>query len=181
MPADIIAPLHSDFRLKARELVRICALDGVEILPYCGVRVCSAQAKLFRQSRTLREIERRAQSLRDRGYSFLADILLNVGPQAGELGKHVTNAGPGESWHQYAMALDCVPVKYGKALWGSNELGWKVYGSAANHLGLTWAGDWTGFKELPHIQLYPASTPMKQWPRSPQIIGQILQDVHTLA
>src|SRR3990167_6126603 len=180
MPNDVLAPLHSEFRLKMRELVRICLEDGVTILPYCGIRLCSEQAKLFRQSRALQAIEKRAPSLRDRDFGFLAQILLDVGPQPGALGRHVTNAGPGESWHQYAMAADCVPVRLGKAVWEGDDPAWKVYGSAAKHVGLTWAGEWVSFREMPHVQLYAASSPRKEWAVHADMIEQILKDVGAL-
>lgn len=166
--ADCLLTLTPEFRIKVNEVIRLCASEGVELHPYCGLRTCTDQAKLFRQSRSAKDIEQKAQSLRDRGFSELADILNSVGPQKGELGKHVTRAGPGESWHQYGVAVDCVPLVGGKALWGSDAKEWQIYGVSCRHVGLTWAGDWTSFKEFPHSQLHQLNNPLSFF-RSPQL------------
>jgi hypothetical protein len=58
------------------------------------------------------------------------------------------------------MAVDCVPLVGGKALWEDSAKEWKIYGAAAEHIGLTWAGSWTSFTESPHIQMFPTKSPL---------------------
>lgn len=70
-------------------------------------------------------------------------------------GKIVTNARPGQSFHEYRVAYDVVPMRAGKPAWGTAgadmEL-WKRVGALGIAQGLEWAGNWTRFKEYPHFQ-----------------------------
>jgi peptidoglycan LD-endopeptidase CwlK len=152
--------LNLNFRIKVLELARICRDNGVEMKIYCGIRTAEEQAILFRKTRTRAQVEQKAQSLTDKGFPFLAKILFDVGPQTGTLGKHVTQAGPGESWHQYGLAVDSVPILYGKALWEPDTPEWEIYGAVAGYLGLDWAGNWKGFKEMPHVQMHRVPSPL---------------------
>lgn len=69
-----------------------------------------------------------------------------------EPGAVVTKAEPGFSFHQFRVAFDFVPIVNGKAQW--NDLrSFKLCGEIAKEIGLTWAGDWTTFKEYGHCQL----------------------------
>ena len=72
-------------------------------------------------------------------------------------GTIVTNAKPGESWHNWRCALDVVPLKFGKPVWGSTTDGdkeiWQTLGKLGKRAGLEWAGDWKGkLRELAHFQ-----------------------------
>lgn len=70
-------------------------------------------------------------------------------------GKIVTNAKPGQSWHNWRCALDVVPLRNGKPVWGtSGEDGklWEQVGKLGEAAGLEWAGRWKSFKELAHFQ-----------------------------
>lgn len=166
---------QEEFRVRLKEVIRICEDSGIVLLPYCVVRTCEEQARLYRKSRTTEEIRRKIQSLRDRGMPFLADILDGVGPQAGTLGRHVTNAGPGESWHQYGLAADCVPLDNGKAMWDDDRPQWVTYGAAVRTAGLRWAGDWTTSREFPHCQLPVGNNPIAELKR-PEIIQRAIRE-----
>lgn len=66
-------------------------------------------------------------------------------------GKKVTNAKAGQSFHNYKLAFDFVPIVNGKAQW--NDLAtFKRAGAIGERLGLDWAGRWISFKELAHLQ-----------------------------
>lgn len=70
-------------------------------------------------------------------------------------GKKVTNAKPGQSWHNWRCALDIVPLRAGKPVWGtSGEDGklWQQVGKIGESCGLEWAGRWTKFPETAHFQ-----------------------------
>jgi peptidoglycan L-alanyl-D-glutamate endopeptidase CwlK len=71
-------------------------------------------------------------------------------------GKIVTNAQPGQSLHQHRLALDFVPLRNGKPVWGTQgtdlEL-WTKAGELAEAFGFEWAGRWKRFREFPHIQI----------------------------
>lgn len=70
-------------------------------------------------------------------------------------GRIVTNAKPGQSFHNYGLAYDVVPLRAGKPVWGTkgDDLAlWKAVGALGKEQGLEWAGDWTRFREYPHFQ-----------------------------
>jgi len=66
-------------------------------------------------------------------------------------GKRVTNARGGQSYHNWRVAFDFVPIVNGKAQWNDLET-FKKCGKIAKSLGLEWAGDWKKFKEYAHCQ-----------------------------
>jgi peptidoglycan L-alanyl-D-glutamate endopeptidase CwlK len=71
-------------------------------------------------------------------------------------GKIVTNAQGGDSWHQWGLAYDVVPLRAGKPVWGTRgEDGalWARVGLLGEQCGLEWAGRWTGsLRETAHFQ-----------------------------
>lgn len=66
-------------------------------------------------------------------------------------GAIVTNAKAGQSFHNWRVAFDFVPLLYGKPAWNDTALFTKC-GELAESVGLEWAGRWTKFRELPHCQ-----------------------------
>ncbi|MDD2989798.1 MAG: M15 family metallopeptidase [Zoogloea sp.] len=67
-------------------------------------------------------------------------------------GRIVTNARPGESFHNYGVAFDCVPFVNGKAAWDDDKA-YAQLGRIGEALGLEWAGRWTGkLRERAHFQ-----------------------------
>lgn len=147
-----IEDLVPEVQEKAREHVLRCADAKIELLIYCTLRDVPEQARLFRQGRTSDQVQVKIDQLRSQGFPQLAQALKDA---KGESGAKVTFAGPGESFHQYAMAYDCVPMVKGKAVWGttgeSGEI-WKKVGELGKKSGLEWAGEWTKFREFPHFQ-----------------------------
>lgn len=142
------------------------------LLLYQTYRSLAHQSRLYRQSRTTAQIEGKVESLTDRGFGLLADTLEEVGPQWGKLGAHVTWAGPGESWHNYRRAVDCVPLdEDGQPLWEQDHILWPVYGDLCAEVGLHWGGSWERFSDLPHAQLHEPANPLKV--HTPDHIHQI--------
>ena len=66
-------------------------------------------------------------------------------------GKKVTNAKGGQSFHNWRVAFDFVPIVGGKAIWNDDAL-WTKCGEIAEGIGLEWAGRWKTFKETAHCQ-----------------------------
>lgn len=66
-------------------------------------------------------------------------------------GNKVTNAKGGQSFHNYKVAFDVVPLVHGKAVWNDDALWFKI-GKIGKSVGLDWAGDWVTFKETAHFQ-----------------------------
>jgi len=160
-----LADLTSETREKAQYVIRYCADHGVELLVYCTARSLQEQARLFRQSRTLPQITRYIRDLRERGYHVFADIVEEVGPQRGDW---ATNAGPGESWHNYLEAFDSVVVVAGKLLWKvyyndhhdnpQVRPAWQTYGKAVEAAGMRWLGRTT--MDFGHAQLRSQGNPL---------------------
>ena len=67
-------------------------------------------------------------------------------------GKKVTNAKAGQSFHNYRVAFDFVPIVNGKAQWNDKALFNRI-GIMGEDMGLAWAGRWTRFPEASHFQL----------------------------
>lgn len=70
-------------------------------------------------------------------------------------GRKVTNAKPGQSWHNHRCALDVVPLRHGKPVWGTTgEDGklWARVGAIGEAAGLEWAARWKRFPEMAHFQ-----------------------------
>lgn len=72
-------------------------------------------------------------------------------------GPRVTNSPPGYSWHNFGVAWDFVVFdEHGEPLWDSPLM--ERCGRIAESLGLQWGGSWTGFQDVPHIQMETGCT-----------------------
>lgn len=69
-------------------------------------------------------------------------------------GNIVTNAKAGQSNHNYGIAVDYVLVSSdGKtANWTVNK-DWRRVAEIGKSLGFQWGGDWTSFKDYPHLEM----------------------------
>lgn len=163
--------LFSEMERKIRLFEKDYEDNVGSLLIYCTERSLHEQAELYRQSRSWYAIKTKMRKFKLRGYGVLADIIEEVGPQ---YGPHVTNAAPGESWHAYGEAIDCVPMRGGKCLWdvASNRYYWNQVGFYAEKQDLHWAGRWTRFREYPHIQYRVGSNPLKMF--DPDTVLEIL-------
>jgi peptidoglycan LD-endopeptidase CwlK len=71
-------------------------------------------------------------------------------------GSIVTNAKPGQSFHQYRVAMDVVPLRYSKPVWsssGPDHKLWESVGRIGKRLGFEWGEEWKAFAEMPHFQI----------------------------
>lgn len=71
-------------------------------------------------------------------------------------GDIVTNAKAGESWHNFGLAFDVVPLVNGKAVWDNPF--WNRIGELGKQAGLVWGGDFKSFKDKPHFEFHPDLT-----------------------
>lgn len=71
-------------------------------------------------------------------------------------GPVVTNARAGYSWHNWRCAVDVVPMRNGKPVWGTStavDRGlWERVGEIGEACGLEWAARWKTFPEMAHFQ-----------------------------
>lgn len=123
---------------------------GCEIVPYFGLRTLEDQAKLWRQSRATSVVHTEVSRLRDSNCDFLADVIMNVGPQ--KTAQWATNAIPGLSWHNWGLAIDFYvkDPKTGKPNWDSSA--YKTLGQESKSMGLRWGGDFTK-PDWGHVQI----------------------------
>ena len=157
-----LTTLVPEFHANVEAVIVNCATHGIEMRAHGALRTPFEQAKLWRPSRAIEEIEAEIEKLLAKGAAFLAHCLESVGPQHG---KHVTNAIPGKSWHQWGEAADCFWLVDGKAVWSSQKKvnglnGYHVYAEEAEALGLTAGGHWSSFRDWPHLQMRSASNAM---------------------
>jgi peptidoglycan L-alanyl-D-glutamate endopeptidase CwlK len=104
------------------EHVRLCDMDGIDLLITCTLRTTVEQDMLYAQGRTLP-------------------------------GEVVTNAKAGQSFHQYGVAYDCVPMRNGKCVWDPKDRMWERVGLLGEKAGLEWSGRWKGaLREMAHFQ-----------------------------
>ena len=66
-------------------------------------------------------------------------------------GQIVSNAKPGQSYHNYGMAIDFCLIINGKAVWDEKNPNWKVVVDCFKKRGFSWGGDWK-FKDYPHFE-----------------------------
>ena len=137
--------LHPVTREKTEEFLEKAKENGIEVLIYCTFRSPEEQEILYMQGRleqfgiTLKELNERRKKL---GLWELTEE---------EARRKVTNARPWQSFHQYGLAFDCVPLAGGKPDWSNHEA-YEKLGEIAQKVGLEWAGSWKQFRELPHFQ-----------------------------
>lgn len=143
--------LEDEFEGSIQKVLTDCKLKGVEMRPFYTLRPPIEQARLWRQSRSLKQVEEAVQWLKHNGAPYLADVLWNAGPQTG---RWATNALPGFSWHQHGEAIDCFWVVNGRAEWEATDdpgNGYMVYANSAMKHGLT-AGHFWKSRDSVHVQ-----------------------------
>ncbi len=64
-------------------------------------------------------------------------------------GETVTNAQAGESYHNYGLAFDIVPIVDGKAMYDTSH--WPLIGKVGKSYGFKWGGDWSR-PDKPHFE-----------------------------
>jgi len=76
-------------------------------------------------------------------------------------GQIVTNAKPGQSFHNYGFAVDGALQIAGRSLswdttkdWdGDRQSDWLEVVTAFKAQGFSWGGDWKAFKDMPHFEM----------------------------
>jgi peptidoglycan L-alanyl-D-glutamate endopeptidase CwlK len=139
------------------KLHTVCKSEGYDFIVTSLYRSIEHQAIFWRQSRTKLTIMGKIETLRRDGFGFLADILVGVGEQNGA---YVTNACCGESWHNYGLAFDAIPMINGQPI-QKDKVVWEQFGRHAESIGLIWGGRWKNFVDLVHFQLPDTNNPLR--------------------
>lgn len=93
-------------------------------------------------------------------------------------GNIVTNARPGQSLHNYGLAIDYFLVSNdgSKALWTVNDK-WRRVATIAKSLGFEWGGDWKDFVDNPHLQMTGGlSLSQLQAGKKPHLVSKLDQE-----
>ncbi|WP_150273217.1 M15 family metallopeptidase [Paenibacillus tepidiphilus] len=123
--------LHPTVLTATELLIERCYAEGVPILITQGLRTVAEQNALYAQGRT-------------------------------KPGAIVTNARGGYSYHNYGLAVDFALLLPGgsSASWdmkrdgdGDGTSDWQEVARQAKELGFEWGGDWSSFKDYPHLQM----------------------------
>lgn len=140
-----LSDLHPKIQPYAQLFLNECDAMGIDILVTCTYRLDAEQDELYAIGRT-------------------------------KPGRRVTNARAGQSKHNNklpdgtpaSLALDFVPLRAGKPVWGTAGNGidddpsdddkddlelWQRCGALAEKHGFSWAGRWKVFREFPHIEM----------------------------
>ncbi|MGP4061518.1 D-alanyl-D-alanine carboxypeptidase family protein [Halobacillus sp. H74] len=115
--------VHSSVKDKAILIVRKAYFEGINVQISSGFRSFDRQRELFNQGRY------------------------------GNSGNIVTHAEPGQSVHNYGLAIDYFLTTWdgSTAKWTVNN-DWKRIAEIGKSLGFSWGGDWK-WKDYPHLEL----------------------------
>ena len=76
-------------------------------------------------------------------------------------GPRVTQARGGQSFHNYALAFDIVPLEViNRHNWDPENPVWDTLGEVGRRYGFEWGGDFRSFTDRPHFQAAGISTAM---------------------
>ena len=74
-------------------------------------------------------------------------------------GQIVTDAKPGQSWHNYGLAVDFALIINGETSWDQHNPNWGTVVSIFEKHGFTWGGNFPGtFKDYPHLEMQMGQT-----------------------
>lgn len=151
--------LKFEFHAMVAPLLDTCRSHGYDMRPYDTLRSVDDQAKLWRQGRSSQEIRQTIKTLEREGAPWIADRLQAVGPQHG---RKVTFALPGQSWHNWGLAVDCYRrIASGHADWSKES--YRFYADLAREMGMTAGFYFRGWNDAPHIQMPSLSKPGMSW------------------
>ncbi|MGE7186642.1 peptidoglycan-binding protein [Peribacillus sp. NPDC006672] len=150
--------IHPVVKESALEMVKQAYQEGIFVQISAGYRSMEEQAKLYGQGRL--------------GYNY-------GGKNYSDLSKpKVTNAMPGQSYHNYGLAIDYFIVSDdGKnAIW-TVDAKWRRAADIGKSLGFAWGGDWSSFKDYPHLDMTGGLTysQLKAGTR-PKLISKVASD-----
>jgi peptidoglycan LD-endopeptidase CwlK len=127
---EAIKRAHPAIRGMIKEFLDKCQAQGITLLIYFVDRSFDLQNELFQ----------RPFNGKDDDGDGLVD----------EADEKVTNAKAGQSYHNYALAIDVVETKNGKAIWKNPN--WNLIGHIGESVGFEWGGHFNGLVDKPHFQ-----------------------------
>ncbi|MEK3993246.1 M15 family metallopeptidase [Psychrobacillus sp. FSL K6-2365] len=127
-----LGDVHPSLKEYTVELLTRCYNEGILVQISSGFRSNEEQAYIYGQGRP-------SYTWNNKKY--------------GSSGSIVSKAKPGTSVHNYGLAIDYFLVSDdgNQSLWTVNDK-WKRVGAIAKSMGFEWGGDWTSFRDYPHLQ-----------------------------
>ena len=128
-----IGAVHPSLKEYSIELIKRCYAEGIRVQLSSGYRSFEDQARIYGQGRAVYRYKGKNYGNRD----------MNV----------VSNAEPGQSIHNYGLAIDYFLVSEdgNQSIWSVNA-DWKRVADIAKSMGFEWGGDWSSFRDYPHLQ-----------------------------
>jgi peptidoglycan L-alanyl-D-glutamate endopeptidase CwlK len=123
----VLSTLHPAIQQQARGFVVSAKNTGIDVRVTSGMRSMQTQADLYNKGR---------------------DAKGNVVDKNAV----ITNAKPGQSYHNYGLALDITIVDGKKNNWNTSSPEWKKAGELGEAAGFEWGGRWTDLPDAPHFQ-----------------------------
>ncbi|MFJ8259573.1 peptidoglycan-binding protein [Peribacillus asahii] len=126
--------IHPVIKESALEMIKRAYEEGIYVQISAGYRSMEEQAKLYGQGRL--------------GYSYNGKNYSNMSKPK------VTNAKPGQSYHNFGLAIDYfISSDDGRrGLWTVNDQ-WRRVAEIGKEWGFNWGGDWKHFKDYPHLEM----------------------------
>ena len=124
------------------------------------------QARAFARGRTKTELVSEGQRIGQLGSPLLGKMLMDITPV---VGKRITNAPPGDSWHQWGLAVDIYPLVWIDPAGDKTRKNRKVDPGLANYynlgemaagMGLISGGGWKS-PDWPHVQFLEQTAPSR--------------------
>jgi hypothetical protein len=147
----IVEKLDPAFADSVCTLTETLLMEGIVVRPYSGLRGPLEQAILWCQSRTPLEAELIARRFDDERAPFLAAVIRRA-MVLSRPGRWSTNNLPGQSWHNFGLAIDAhVVSEDGRAVWGPKHAAYARYADVARDLGL-YPGFDLARQDVVHVQ-----------------------------
>lgn len=129
-PVTYPTELHPLVKERSDQLIQLAANKGIVVVITDDFRSTEDQDRLYEQGRTTE-------------------------------GNIVTHAKGGESYHNFGLAIDfALKTPSEDVIWdihydgnGNGKADWNEVVAIAKKLGFEWGGDWTQFKDYPHLQM----------------------------
>jgi hypothetical protein len=149
LPSDLVP----SFAAKLSTLIGMMADRGYEFRLAQGVRTPDTQARYYCSwaGHPPEHIDSVVADLRSKGADYIAGLMEGHRDEP----RHsawLTNALPGEGWHQWGLAADCYYYRDGKLVSDGKHPVYKEWADAARSIGLT-AGFYFSTPDAGHVQL----------------------------
>ena len=151
-------------------IIHMCLASHLKIEVEIPLISCCRQAAMF--SRQTKDLVQARQSLCDRGFDFLAELLLIDRGNKGEYRNCCSSRLPGDSWHNYGEAASITLLKS-----SNSSRGMQILAAAVKHAGLVWGGLWSPDLQN-HVQLRNFRSPLSRL--SPSEARKLLEEVGSL-